>query len=412
MAITNNMGIWGTDEQYGNWASSTRPDTNGRISGFTGDRFVYANQVNYALKCSSLLPYVFSSILENSSISSSYNFDINPENINASNIATFKTQMTNAINSYIASITVVNATNANYATKIGTNSAHPAIGSSTVPVYINSDGVVTQASTYAGGTAITLNNASKAGNTASFYAPTTSGAYGQLLFSSSINNAPGWLSSGTAGQFLRSQGSNNLPTWVSIFAPTASGTTGQFLKSNGNETDKTPTWETIYVPKNPGVSGQLLISKGSATDKTPTWLPAGDDGQILKSNGSGYFPSWTTAPKTLYKHQISICPASAANGVITMEIIDNKSTTYDIASLKTYVASQTDGVVGSPSIYPPARGWCKMGSSTSEKLPVVGVYYNTNTEKLYAVMFSGSDIVYSLLEITQFTPIQQTTQLT
>lgn len=413
MAITNNMGIWGADGDYGNWPSSVRPDTNGRIAGFIGDRFVYANQVNYALKCSSLLPYVFSSILESSSISSSYNFDINPADITNSNISTFKTNMTNAINSYIASITVVNATNANYATKIGTSSAHPAIGSSTIPVYINSDGVITQASTYAGGTKVTLNNANKGANTASFYAPTTAGTAGEILYSNGSGNAPGWLSSGTAGQFLQTQGSGNLPQWTAIFAPTTIGTTGQFLKSNGNETDKTPTWETIYVPKIPGVSGQLLISKGSATDKTPTWLPAGDDGQILKSNGSGFLPSWTNLPKTLYKHQITLTAQDMFSGNIVMEIIDDKSTTYDLASLKTYVASQVEGPTGTPTVFPPARGWSKMSAGTSDKFPVIGVYYHSTLDKLYSVVFNGTDIAYSSLEINSVnTYYQKVTQLT
>lgn len=38
------------------------------------------------------------------------------------------------------------ATNASYASKIGTSSSHPAIGSSTAPVYVNANGVVTQCS--------------------------------------------------------------------------------------------------------------------------------------------------------------------------------------------------------------------------------------------------------------------------
>lgn len=65
------------------------------------------------------------------------------------------------------------------------------IGSTTKPVYID-DGVIKAGSTYAGGTAVTLNNSSKAASTASFYAPT---------------------SAGTNRRFLRSNGSGE-PSWT------------------------------------------------------------------------------------------------------------------------------------------------------------------------------------------------------
>ncbi len=64
------------------------------------------------------------------------------------------------------------------------------LGSTTKPVYVAANGRITEASTYAGGTAVTLNNSSKAGSTAAFYAPTAGGTAGQYLKSAGATSAP------------------------------------------------------------------------------------------------------------------------------------------------------------------------------------------------------------------------------
>lgn len=51
---------------------------------------------------------------------------------------------------------------------------------------------ISLSSTYAGGTAVTLNNSSKAGSTASFYAPTTGGASNKVLIGNGTTSAPTW----------------------------------------------------------------------------------------------------------------------------------------------------------------------------------------------------------------------------
>lgn len=66
------------------------------------------------------------------------------------------------------------------------------LGSKTEPVYISSSGTFSACSAYAGGTAVTLNGTSKAGSTASFYAPTTVGEDGQLLMSGGSSKTPEW----------------------------------------------------------------------------------------------------------------------------------------------------------------------------------------------------------------------------
>ena len=65
-------------------------------------------------------------------------------------------------------------------------------GSSTKPIYLNG-GTPEECSTYAGGTAITLNGASYAGSAASFYAPTASGSNNNFLKSTG-SGAPSWVS--------------------------------------------------------------------------------------------------------------------------------------------------------------------------------------------------------------------------
>ena len=79
-----------------------------------------------------------------------------------------------------------------------------AAGSTTQPVYLSAANTFATCTTYAGGTAVTLNGTSLAGSTASFYAPT---------------------STGTSGQFLKWPASGNVPTWETFpTIPAAPGT--------------------------------------------------------------------------------------------------------------------------------------------------------------------------------------------
>lgn len=87
------------------------------------------------------------------------------------------------------------ATTATSATSAATATTANKLGTTTVggvnkPIYL-SNGAATEANTYAGGTAVTLNGSSKASSTASFYAPTGAGTSGQYLKSSG-SGAPVW----------------------------------------------------------------------------------------------------------------------------------------------------------------------------------------------------------------------------
>ena len=65
-------------------------------------------------------------------------------------------------------------------------------GSTTKPVYLSAANTFSEASTYAGGTALTLNGSSKSGSTASIYAPTSYGSSGAVLVSNGSGSAPTW----------------------------------------------------------------------------------------------------------------------------------------------------------------------------------------------------------------------------
>ena len=66
--------------------------------------------------------------------------------------------------------------------------------SATKPAFIQDDGTLGACSTYAGGTAVTLNGVSKSGSTANFYAPESAGTLGQVLLSDGASE-PAWSSS-------------------------------------------------------------------------------------------------------------------------------------------------------------------------------------------------------------------------
>ena len=92
------------------------------------------------------------------------------------------------------------------------------LGSVTTPIYLSS-GTATQCSSYAGGTAVTLNGTIKAASTASFYAPT---------------------SAGISGQILKSSGSG-APTWITLNTATTS-TNGLMAATDKTKLDSTPTF--------------------------------------------------------------------------------------------------------------------------------------------------------------------------
>ena len=95
------------------------------------------------------------------------------------------------------------ATSATTASKLGTST----VGGSTVPIYL-SNGWPNTCSTYAGGTAVTLNGSDKGASTASFYAPTSAGTSGYYLKSNG-SGAPTWAAFPTDNDTKDTAGSSN-----------------------------------------------------------------------------------------------------------------------------------------------------------------------------------------------------------
>ena len=101
-----------------------------------------------------------------------------------------------------------NYNNTMYLVHAGNNNA---VGTANKPVYVAANGRITEGNTYGGGTAVTLNNASKAGSTASFYAPVAGGTAGQVLQSAG-NAAPTWITAtnaNTASTIVKRDASGN-----------------------------------------------------------------------------------------------------------------------------------------------------------------------------------------------------------
>lgn len=70
---------------------------------------------------------------------------------------------------------------------------HPTIGGPTIPMYLNSGGILTACNQYAGGTAVSLNGQNLFGKKANFYAPTSAGSSGKIV--AWINGEPSWQNS-------------------------------------------------------------------------------------------------------------------------------------------------------------------------------------------------------------------------
>lgn len=104
------------------------------------------------------------------------------------------------LNVFTESVSTTNAVTQNDTNPISSGGVYNAIGSrgsEIQPIYAV-DGQLTTGSTYAGGTAVTLNGTSKGASTAEFYAPTTPGTSGQVLTSNG-SGAPIWKAPAASG---------------------------------------------------------------------------------------------------------------------------------------------------------------------------------------------------------------------
>ena len=141
-------------------------------------------------------------------------------------------------------------------------------GSDTKPVKVAATGLITECSTYAGGTAVTLNGTSKAASTASFFAPTGGGTAEQILIGGGSTSAPVW------SEAMSLYGSN-VNSWSAKFNGKMIGNSthnyGTALPTSG-ETGQIffQLSDPVYELPLTGAAGTFL-KKVSADTRTAQW---------------------------------------------------------------------------------------------------------------------------------------------
>jgi hypothetical protein len=147
---------------------------------------------------------------------------------------------------------------------------------------VDANGKINAGSTYAGGTAVTLNGTSKSAKTASFYAPTGAGTSGQLLKSSG-SGAPTWATANAAlvGITVTSSSvSDGTNTFNKYTHPTTSGnkhipsggSSGQFLGWNSDGTAKwvaNPNTDTKNTAGSTDTSSKIFLIGATSQAANP-----------------------------------------------------------------------------------------------------------------------------------------------
>lgn len=138
-------------------------------------------------------------------------------------------------------------------------------GKLNIPVYINA-GVPTTCDTYAGGTAVTLNESDKRADTASFYAPTSVGTAGWVLTSvgsSSTDKTPIWTKFEDTGLTTLTATNYSLTNseWTKVtnngIAITFTGTYALEISTTSNK--KTSYFSGIFSCYNASSSSEITL---------------------------------------------------------------------------------------------------------------------------------------------------------
>ena len=135
-----------------------------------------------------------------------------------------------------------------------------ALGSATEPVYISAAGTFSKATKYAGGTAVTVNGASQAGQAVAFYAPASGGTAYQVLVAGGTEVPPEWVDQSTlnvgqlgghAASYFATVGTNEDITGQKTFLHTNFGTGIEIKRNNTTEAS------AIKFSNNAGTKGYL-----------------------------------------------------------------------------------------------------------------------------------------------------------
>jgi len=219
-------------------------------------------------------------------------------------------------------------------------------GSNTKPIKIASTGLITECSTYAGGTAVTLNGSSCEASTADFYAAT---------------------SSGTAGQYLKSNGENTAPTWINppvwwgkcdTAAAAKTVTCSDFTLSDG------AVILVYFTVTNTGAVGSLTLNVNNTGAKSIKYLYNGNDPANIPDVG------YLRAGNTYVFHYYHV--GSTEYWVVRLHY--NSNSTYYFESCYSDTAADTAAKIGIASSYTlPSTGghfafWLRLSNTSKNKL--------------------------------------------
>lgn len=259
-------------------------------------------------------------------------------------------------------------------------------------ISVNSSDAITEsgsrtislASTYAGGTKVTLNNANKGGSTASFYAPTAGGAVNKVLIGNGTTSAPVWSSFTLTGA---SNASYNLANFV-----TSSGITSvtKGTAISGGSVSTSGSAVTIKFPTVPTKVSELTNDSGFVTSSGITSVTKGtatSGGAVSTSGGAVtiQFPTVPAAPGTLVTNSSTALSASsgeAMSGTITLHKVAKTGTYSDLIGkptipTKTSQLTNDSGFVTSSGITSVSKGTATSGGAVSTSGGVVTIQFPT-----------------------------------
>ena len=222
--------------------------------------------------------------------------------------------------------------NANYANalRVAENGALQGVGGVNNPVYFK-NGIPVETNTYGGGTAVTLNGASKASSTASFYAPTAAGTSGQVLTSS--GGAPGWTN-----QSSLNVGSAAKWTTKRTLSIQGSVTGSAEIDGSGDITLNTITNHTHLYAGSATAGGvansalKLNNTTAIGSDNVPVYftnagVPTACKGD-LSLNTTGSAAKWTTARTITLAGSVTGSVSLDGSANVTLNTTTNHSHNY------------------------------------------------------------------------------------
>lgn len=289
-------------------------------------------------------------------------------------------------------------------------------GSDTKPIKIANTGLITEGSTYAGGTSITFNGVSKASTTAGFYAPTASGTANYILQSGGANQSPTWIA--TTNGALYATTANGAAQFGIL--PVAQGGTGidkvsknTVFAGNATTDNTAPSFRVLVANDIPSTLNSTTFS-GKLTNNTfthPLISGTGTAAVAKTSSVPGKPALWkfnlsTSTPTEGDVICIKIPCAGHGNGVFVST--DNGTTYYPVSVTGTtaltthYINGDCIELVfldtgGTNGVYPVAGGTATTNISGKHWLVINYYNYYVDTHLRVYTQNTGYNDDYPLL---------------